>query len=96
MKNYKDRIKHLINHLYEPGDVENFDAKLTTSQIYSDLCSIIPSNAIDKFDVVEALEEMNFQPFYEQKKQIVVNEKGEEKVKIYDDLTYFWYLKKKS
>lgn len=97
MKNYddyKDRIRYLISRLYEPADVNNFDVKMTTSMIFNNLCSIIPANAFDEFVLVELLEEMGFEPGYEQKKKVTEDSKGNKLEIIYDDLVYYWYLKK--
>lgn len=94
MRNYKDRIKHLISKLYSPGDVTDFDVKMSTPQIYEDLCSIIPSRSFDEFDVVEVLEDLNFFPGYEQKVHQIENEKGNVETIISDDLVFYWYMKK--
>lgn len=110
MKNYddyKDRIRYLISRLYEPADINNFDVKMSTPAIYNDLCTVIPANAFDQFDLVEVLESMGFEPQYETKKEIITrelegqfDEKGnpvtEKDVEEYDDLRYYWYMKKKS
>lgn len=96
IKTHQDRIRYLISRLYEPGDINNFDVKLSTGSIYNNLCSIIPANAFDEFDVIDALEELKFEPQYEKKKEIITDENGNTTVKEYDDLTYLWYLKKKS
>lgn len=92
MRDYKDRIRHLISRLYEPADVKDFDVKMSTPRIYNELCTIIPANAFDEFDLVEVLEEMGFEPQYETKKE--VTEEGN--VEVFDDLCYFWYMKKKA
>lgn len=94
MKNYKDRIKDLISKLYAPADVTNYDVKMTTTEVYANLCTIIPANAFDEFDVVEILEELNFFPGYEQKTLTIEKENGEKETKVFDDLVYFWYMKK--
>lgn len=96
IRNYKTRIKELIQKLYEPGDITSYDVKMTTEGVYNNLCSILPSTAFDQYDVLEALEELNFFPGYETKKETIEDEKGNKTEKIYDDLTYFWYLKKLS
>lgn len=94
MKTHKERIRYLIARLYEPGNPENFDIRMTTAMIYENLCSIIPANAFDEFDVVEVLEELGYEPAYEKKKEITEDAKGNETVREYDDLLYFWYMKK--
>lgn len=95
MKDYRDRIRNLISRLYEPADLNNFDVRMTTPGIYGNLCTVIPANAFDEFDVVEVLEELGFEPQYEKKREITENDKGEKAVREYDDLAYFWYMKKK-
>lgn len=95
VKDYHERIRELISNLYDPATVEDYDIRKTTAGIYHDLCSIIPENAFDEYDVLEALEELNFIPGYEQKARTFENEKGEEITEIYDDVMYFWYMKKK-
>lgn len=96
IKNYQERIRQLIDQLYAPADVTDYHVKMSTAQMYANLCTILPERAFDEYDVVEALEELNFFPGYEQKKETVEDEHGNKTVKVYDDLTYFWYLKKKS
>lgn len=94
-KDYIDRIKLMISRLYSPGLPQDFDVKMTTSGIFNNLCSILPENAIDEYIIMECLEELGFEPGYEQKKLEFNNEDGEKEVRFFDDLTYFWYLKKK-
>ncbi|MDD3772112.1 MAG: hypothetical protein RBT46_04335 [Weeksellaceae bacterium] len=94
MKDYKDRIKYLISRLYEPADTKDYTIRMTTLDIYKNLCSIIPATSFDEFDLLEVLEELGYQPGYEQKKLEVKNESGKEEERIYDDLTYYWYMKK--
>lgn len=96
MKTHKERIRYLISRLYEPGNPKNFDIRMTTSMVYKNLCSIIPANAFDEFDVVEVLEELGFEPEYETKEETSKDAKGKETVREYDDLLYFWYMKKKN
>lgn len=95
MKTYRDRVRYLITRLYEPGTIENHDVKMTTPMIYEDLCTIIPSKAFDEYDVVEVLEEEGFQPQYEQKLKRNKTKKSAEP-ETFDDVAYFWYLKKKT
>lgn len=92
---YNDRIKTMITRLYTPGSPQDFDIKMSTSNIFQDLCNIIPETAIDKYMVMECLEELGFEPGYEQKKITITKDDGEQESRIYDDLTYYWYLKKK-
>lgn len=69
---------------------------MTTAMVYKNLCSIIPANAFDEFDVVEVLEDLNFEPQYEKKIEVTEDAKGKKAVREYDDLLYFWYMKKNS
>lgn len=94
LRDYHDRIRELISNLYDPATVEDYDIRKTTSGVYADLCSIIPEHAFDEYDVVDALEDLGFKPGYERKVRIQVTEEGEKKEE-YDDLMYFWYMKKK-
>lgn len=95
MKDYRDRIKLLITRLYKPGDPKHFDVRTTTTDIHQELCTIIPANALDEFDIVEVMEEIGFEPQYEQKTEIIKNPDGKTETRIYDDLSYYWYLIKK-
>lgn len=105
---YQDKIKRLINDLYEPGSpgITNHDIKMTTHQIKSNLEIVIPANYIDEPTVFECLEELGFFPKYEQKQEIVKreiegktdaegNQLYETDIVDYDDLVYYWYLKKR-
>lgn len=105
-KTYSERVKKLITDLYLPCSPGAQDLKMTTNSIYSDLCTIIPSTAFDPYEVVEIMEDLGFVPGYEQKEEITfrtiegeTDEKGnplvEKDIKTYDDLVYYWYLKKK-
>lgn len=103
MRSYKDRIRELISRLYAPADVTNYDVKMTTPEIYANLCTILPANAFDEYEVVEVLEDLNFFPGYESKEKVVErkvgqNEKGEDIIEVdveeYDDLVFFWYMRK--
>src|SRR5690606_6910950 len=102
---FKDRARKLTSRLYVPGVPSDYEVKMTTSGIYHDLCTIIPANALDEFDLVELLEEMGFQPQYEQKERVIAREVPDVKdedgnpliekdVETYDDLVYYWYMKK--
>lgn len=95
-RDYADRIKELISTIYEPGTPDDHDAKLTTQNIFHDLCNIIPETAFDVYDVVDALEELNFTPGYERKVEKGTDDHGNEVTVEYEDLKYFWYLKRKN
>lgn len=104
-RTYEERVKKLISNLYYPGSVENHDVKMSTPEIYQNLCTIIPATAFDPYDLVNWMEEMGFEPQYETKEDITYreiegqkDEKGnpvmEKDVKEYDDLRYYWYMQK--
>lgn len=105
---YRDRIKDLINDLYIPGEtgISNHDLRVTTAGIVRDLKLVIPESFIDEPTVYEVLEELNFKPKYETKQEIVKrevegktdaegNQLYETDIEDFEDMAYFWYLKKR-
>lgn len=105
---YKDKIKELILRLYMPGEpgIGKHDLRLSTLDVMVQLRNVIPANFIDEPTVYECLEELGFEPKYESKQEIVEREiegktesKGKQLIENdivdYDDLTYFWYFKKR-
>ena len=100
---YKDKIKDLINALYVPGDtgIGNHDLKLTTKDLVGQLSTVIPANFVDETTVFEVLQELNYQPMYESKQEIVLvenetkNEAPTQDIVNFDDMTYYWYFKKR-
>lgn len=89
----------------EPG-IGKHDLRLATLDVMVQLRNVIPANFIDEPTVYECLEELGFEPKYESKQEIVEREiegktdlKGKQLIENdivdYDDLTYFWYFKKR-
>lgn len=105
IRTYEERVKKLIGNLYYPGSVESHDVKMSTPEIYSNLCTVIPATAFDQHDLVNWLEDLGFEPQYQAKEDIKFREvKGqkdengeplmEKDVEEYDDLRYYWYMQK--
>lgn len=103
MVDFKEQIESLISDLYYYGTPETHDVRMTTMEVYENLCTIIPPTGFDPFEVHEVLTLLGHKPQYEPKKKLIKvpddNSEKKGKMKVteidYDDIRYYWYFLKK-
>lgn len=97
MDQYKNKAKELITALYVQGNPVDYDAALSTREVYQDLISLLPSKSIDEYDVYDILSEL-FSPYYTNSSKFEVREKENGELEIVETtregMKFLWYLKR--